>query len=155
LLGLAVAFDIGHQKTLLEIDLPGASQGAEPVRLGVGLDEVGRGDVGADLHQPAVVGVGVHLQGEAQLLEVVGALDAAGRLADFLDGRQQQGDQRRDDGDHHEQFQEGEGSRARTRRQTAGHGKRSFLPGRAQEVGFDPPAALVQQTDCDHARSDA
>jgi hypothetical protein len=41
----------------------------------------------------------VHVQGDAQLLEVVGALDPGRRLADLLDGGQQESDQHRDDGD--------------------------------------------------------
>src|SRR5262249_52840336 len=48
------------------------------------------------------VGVVVSVKGEADLLEVVGALDAVGRLADLLHGRQQQRDQHADDGDHHQ-----------------------------------------------------
>jgi hypothetical protein len=48
----------------------------------------------------------VIVQRQADLLEVVAALSAAGRLAGLLDGRQQQGDQDRDDRDDHEQFDE-------------------------------------------------
>ena len=44
----------------------------------------------------------VIVQAQAHLLEIVGALDAAGRLAGGLDGRQEQGDQDRDDRDDHQ-----------------------------------------------------
>jgi hypothetical protein len=54
------------------------------------------------------VGVVVVVGGQAELLEVVGALDAGGGLADLLDGGQQQADQDGDDGDDDEQFDEGE-----------------------------------------------
>ena len=46
--------------------------------------------------------------GQGELLQVVGALGTAGRLAGGLDGGQQQGDQDRDDRDHHQQFDQGE-----------------------------------------------
>jgi hypothetical protein len=39
------------------------------------------------------------VQGQAQLFEVVLALDAGSRLANFLDRRQQKSDQDRDDRD--------------------------------------------------------
>ena len=45
---------------------------------------------------------------QAELLEVVDALGAAGRLAGRLDGRQQQRDQDGDDGDDDEQLDQGE-----------------------------------------------
>jgi hypothetical protein len=45
---------------------------------------------------------------EADLLEVVLALGAVGRLADLLDGRQQQAHQHRNDRDHDEQLDERE-----------------------------------------------
>jgi hypothetical protein len=44
------------------------------------------------------------VDGQADLLTVVGALDAAGRLPDLLDRRQQQGDQDADDGNDNQQF---------------------------------------------------
>ena len=56
----------------------------------------------------AVQGRVVVVQGDADLLEVVGALGPAGRLAGRLDGRQQQGDQHADDGDDHQQLDQGE-----------------------------------------------
>ena len=40
------------------------------------------------------------VQGQPDLLQVVGALGAVGRFAHFLHGRQQQGDQDANDGDH-------------------------------------------------------
>ena len=48
------------------------------------------------------------VQGHTQLLQIVVALRAAGGLASGLDGRQQQGHQDPDDGDHHQQFDERE-----------------------------------------------
>ena len=48
------------------------------------------------------------VMGQADLLQVVGAADAGGGLADLLDGRQQQADQHRDDGDHHQQLDQRE-----------------------------------------------
>jgi hypothetical protein len=48
----------------------------------------------------------VHRQ--AELLEVVLALDAAGRFARGLHRRQEQGHENADDGDHHEQLHERE-----------------------------------------------
>ena len=53
----------------------------------------------------------VVLRGQAELLEVVGALGAAGGLAGRLHGRQQQRDQHGDDGDHDQQFDQGEARR--------------------------------------------
>ena len=53
------------------------------------------------------------MQGQADLLQVVGALDAPGRLACGLDGRQKQCDQDRDDGDDHQEFDQGEGATLR------------------------------------------
>jgi hypothetical protein len=54
--------------------------------------------------------LGIHTVdgGEADLLEVVGALDACGRFADFLHGRQQQSNQDGNDGDHHQQLDQRE-----------------------------------------------
>ena len=48
------------------------------------------------------------VQGDAELLQVVDALRAAGRLARRLHGRQQQGDQDGDDRDHHQQLDQRE-----------------------------------------------
>ena len=48
------------------------------------------------------------LQGHAQLPEIVLAMGAPGRFAGRLDGRQEQADQDADDGDHHQQFDQGE-----------------------------------------------
>ena len=45
---------------------------------------------------------------EADLLQVVRALDAGRGVADLLHGGQQETDQHRDDGDHHEQFDQRE-----------------------------------------------
>ena len=54
------------------------------------------------------------VQGQPELLHVVGALHSAGRLARGLDRRQQQRDQNADDRDDHEQLHEREPSRWRT-----------------------------------------
>ena len=48
--------------------------------------------------------IGIVMQGESQLLQVVATLRPAGRFAGLLDRRQQQGNQHGDDGDHHQQF---------------------------------------------------
>src|SRR5205823_6691615 len=48
------------------------------------------------------------VQGQAELLKMVLALDATGSFADFLDGRQQQADQHGDNRDDDEQLDEGE-----------------------------------------------
>src|SRR5262249_7865212 len=55
----------------------------------------------------AAVGVVVVVQGDAHLFEVVGALGAVGGVADLLHGRQEQRDQDADDGDHHQQLDQG------------------------------------------------
>jgi hypothetical protein len=49
------------------------------------------------------------VQREADLFQVIGALRAAGRLAGGLHGRQQERDENGDDGDHHQQLDQGEG----------------------------------------------
>ena len=46
--------------------------------------------------------------GQANLLEIVLAFHAVGRLANFLHGRQQEADEDRDDGDDDEQLDERE-----------------------------------------------
>jgi hypothetical protein len=46
--------------------------------------------------------------GQADLFQVVGALGTTGRLARRLHGREQQGDQYGDDGDHHQQLDQRE-----------------------------------------------
>src|SRR5262249_28772820 len=50
----------------------------------------------------------IRLQGDADLLEVVGTLGAVGGLPHFLHGREQQADQHGDDGDDDEQLDQGE-----------------------------------------------
>src|SRR5262249_39316962 len=54
-----------------------------------------------------VVGAVVVLQGQADLLEVVGRGGPVGGLADLLHGRQEQGDEHADDGDDHQQLDQG------------------------------------------------
>ena len=56
----------------------------------------------------------VVVQGQADLLQVVRALGAAGRLAGRLHGGQQQGDQDGDDGDHDQQLDQRESWTSRT-----------------------------------------
>ena len=56
-------------------------------------------------------GIVVVVEGEAQLLHVVGALGAAGRLAGRLDGGQEQGDQDGDDRDDDQQLDQREAGR--------------------------------------------
>jgi hypothetical protein len=66
------------------------------------------------LGKPAV-GVGVIVNREAELLQIIDAFRAVRRLAGRLDGRQQQPDQDRDDRDHYEQFYEREPATAQHR----------------------------------------
>jgi hypothetical protein len=47
---------------------------------------------------------------DADLLQVVDALGTSGGFSRRLHGGQQKGDQNRDDGDHHQQFDQGEPS---------------------------------------------
>src|SRR5439155_21247642 len=68
----------------------------------------GRGDRVDAVGRKAVVRVFEVVQGQANLLKVVLALSAGGRLADLLHRRQQQPDEHGDDGDHNEQFDQGE-----------------------------------------------
>ena len=56
----------------------------------------------------AVVCADVVVESEADLLEVVGALDAPGRFSRRLDGRQEQRDQHGDDGDDDEELDQSE-----------------------------------------------
>src|SRR5262249_43094164 len=58
------------------------------------------------------VGIVVVVAGQAELLKVVGALGARRRLADLLDGRQEQADEDGDDGDHHQELDQREPQRA-------------------------------------------
>ncbi len=54
---------------------------------------------------------------QAELLEVVGTLGPVGGLAHLLHGRQQQGNQDADNGNHHQQFNQREAAR------TSPHGR--------------------------------
>jgi nucleotide-binding universal stress UspA family protein len=72
-------------------------------RLGVADVEPGRDHA----RRQCVMDVVEAVQGEAHLLEIVLALEADGRLAHPLHGRQQQPDQGRDDADDHEQLDQG------------------------------------------------
>ena len=59
-------------------------------------------------HGEGVVLIVIILGGQADLLEIVRALGTSGGLAGRLHGRQQQRDQHGDDGDHHQQLDQGE-----------------------------------------------
>jgi len=48
------------------------------------------------------------VKGHAELLQLATALHASGGLADLLNGGQEQADQDGDDGDHHQQLDQGE-----------------------------------------------
>jgi hypothetical protein len=47
------------------------------------------------------------VNGQTQLLQIVGAAHAVGSLTHFLDGWNQQTNQNRNDGYHHQQFNQG------------------------------------------------
>ena len=53
-------------------------------------------------------------QGDAELLEIVGALGAAGRVAGHLYGGQEERNEDADDGDNNQQLDEGKGGRGAT-----------------------------------------
>ena len=55
-----------------------------------------------------VVLIVIVLGGQADLLEIVRALDTSGGLARRLYGREQERDQHGDDGDHHQKLDQGE-----------------------------------------------
>ena len=56
------------------------------------------------------VNIVIMMAGQRELLEVVAALHAAGRLADLLHRRQDQPDQHADDGDHDQQLHQRKGA---------------------------------------------
>src|SRR5262249_16108576 len=70
--------------------------------------------------EAVVVGGGEVLDAQTDLLEVVLAAGAVGRLADLLDGGQEQADQHRDDGDDDQQLDQRE-RRASAERRRADH----------------------------------
>jgi hypothetical protein len=76
-----------------------------------GRDRDTRGDWGqldADARGQAAVAVASVDDPDNDLSEVVGARGLGGGLAHLLDGRQEQADQDGDDGDHHQQLDQGE-----------------------------------------------
>ncbi len=73
-------------------------------RAGVG----GRIQLRSSTHRKRVVCREVIVQGQTDLLQVVRALNAPGRLARRLHGREQERDQHRDDGDDHQQLDQSE-----------------------------------------------
>jgi len=109
--------------------------GVEGIRRDDLLEDVVLLEIGEYAHAPArggsragplaqwklLEGAVIAVQGEAGLLEVVGALHARCGLAHFLDGGQQQADEDGDDRDDDEQLDEREG-RPPTDRETADHG---------------------------------
>src|SRR5207248_10932431 len=62
--------------------------------------------IGRTVARQGAEGRFVTVTGQGELLEVVRATHAGGRLADLLHGRQEQTDQYGDDGDHHQKFDE-------------------------------------------------
>ena len=62
---------------------------------------------------------------KADLLEIVGALDAAGRLPGGLDGRKQESDQDRDDRDHDQKLDQGKTPAWMVHGNTSGNGNTS------------------------------
>ena len=83
--------------SVLGVDVGGHTAGGEDGLSAVPAAVVGEG----------VAAVVVHLEGEADLLEVVGAAGAGGGLAHLLHGRQQEADQDGDDRDDDEQLDQG------------------------------------------------
>src|SRR5262249_39188244 len=97
-----VALDVGED---LEAPTGPLLRPGEGLAVGVGR---GRVPLPAARREIAV-GVVVGVKGEADLLEVVLAAEARGGLADLLHRGDQQGDQHREDGDHHQQLDQREG----------------------------------------------
>ena len=106
-------------KLRFEVDIR-IERGLFDIRKSARVPRIGVGQVGvisppgvraADLHtdrETALVGVGVHLAREGQLLEVVRALHAASGFARGLNRRQKQADQNTDNRDHDEELDERE-----------------------------------------------
>ena len=84
----------------------------------------------------ATPGVVVGVQGQADLLQVVAAGGPGGGRPDLLDGRQEQADQDGDDGDDHQQLDQGEGS-------SPAHG---VTPGRTSAPSHFFPVYATRQT---------
>src|SRR5262249_30164135 len=117
--GLAVLLDVRPDQAALVVVVDGHGHGgAGAVVVGGPPDLVGAGEgagagqrvaveVGAALPgggaqavaRQALVDVVVHVAGQADLVQVVGALNAVGGGTHLLDGGEQQGDQHGDDGD--------------------------------------------------------
>jgi hypothetical protein len=62
------------------------------------------------------VAIVVKMQGQTDLLKVIGAVRPVGRLAGLLHGRHRQADQDADDGNDHQEFDEGEAGAAESSR---------------------------------------
>ncbi len=69
----------------------------------------------------------VMVQGQAELLEVILAAGPVGRLADHLHGRDQQADEHAEDGDDHQQLDEG--------KPASGHDRASLATGQDSLAG--------------------
>src|SRR5262249_31109681 len=87
----------------------------------------------------AVVRIGVRVDGQADLLEVVLALGAAGGLADLLDGGEQEADEDGDDGDHHQQLDQRErAARPQARMRHGTSWKRGEHMRRSRPLSYPP-----------------
>src|SRR5262249_49757709 len=97
------------------------------------------------------VGVVRVVESEADLFQVVGALDAAGGFPDLLNGRQQQPDQDRDDGDYHQQLDEREGFTERAHENTSLNErdteKIGTKPIERREFKYQPPPRHIKLLD--------
>ena len=103
-LGVVGVIELGLFHVGEDGDRPAGVVGEQRGALGLGEGIVGVQRAGRE----AVVGAEVVVHRQAHLLQVVVALDAAGRLAGRLDGGQEQRDQHGDDRDDDEQLDQGE-----------------------------------------------
>ena len=101
---------IGEVDRIVECSLLGEAQDPGQTTEAVDMGPVVRRGLGAARRliwrQP--YGTLIVHRGETDLLQIVDALDPAGRLAGRLDGGQEQADQDSDDGDHDEELDQGE-----------------------------------------------
>jgi len=94
------------------VGLPGVQPAGDPVGISA------RDAVGAGLGLPVVAGdeftilIGIHYPGELQLFQVAEAINGPGPGLGAGQGGQQQGGQNGNDGDHHQEFDQGEGAGA-------------------------------------------
>ena len=99
-----------------QADLGGEIVEAKIAGIAVGRDHfrLRPGRAGELKREGIVLGL-IGMQGQADLLEVVRALGAAGRFAGGLDGGQEQAGQDREDRDHDQDFDEGEAGSMRAK----------------------------------------